>query len=67
MLPQPTTSKTDSWENEGGSLQPLDYATSLGVAGHLTESFTVGGYRYTNLADAVAQARRMTQRERDVL
>jgi hypothetical protein len=58
---------TESRETEGASVEPLDYAASVGVTRHLTESYSVGGYRYTNLADAVAQARRMTQRERDVL
>ena len=60
-------STTESWEDEGGSVQPLHYAESLGVTRHMTESFSVGGYRYTNIADAVAQARRMTKQEREVL
>ena len=62
-----TTSMTESREKDGASVQPLDYAASMGVTRHLTESYSVGGYRYTNLADAVAQARRLTQHERDLL
>ena len=49
----------DNWENEGGSARPLSYAESLGVTRVLTETFKVGGYSYTSLADAVAQARRL--------
>jgi hypothetical protein len=30
----------------------------MGVTRIMTATFSVGGYRYTNLADAVAQARR---------
>ncbi|MBT2133631.1 hypothetical protein KK137_04725 [Croceibacterium sp. LX-88] len=48
-----------NWENEGGSVGPESYAGSLGVVRVLTETFKVGGYTYTNLADAVAQARRI--------
>ena len=59
----PATPKTESSENEGEGCQPLEYASSLGVVRHLTESFSVGGYRYTNLADAVGQARRMKKLE----
>jgi hypothetical protein len=49
----------DDWENEGGSVRSLSYAESLGVTRVLTETFKIGGYSYTSLADAVAQARRM--------
>ena len=49
----------EEWDNEGGSARPLSYAESLGVTRVLTETFKVGGYSYTSLADAVAQARRM--------
>ena len=51
--------RAENWENEGGSLDPASYAESLGVASFLTESYSVGGYRYTNLADAIAQGQRM--------
>ncbi|WP_156457652.1 hypothetical protein [Altererythrobacter sp. Root672] len=50
---------SQNWENEGGSVHPKPYAESLGVVRVLTETFKVGGYTYTNLADAVAQARRL--------
>jgi len=49
----------DSWENEGGSIAPHNLAESVGVVRHLTETYSVGGFRYTNLTDAIAQARRM--------
>ncbi|HEY6814210.1 MAG TPA: hypothetical protein VI168_01600 [Croceibacterium sp.] len=52
-------SASESWENEGGTVRALSYAESLGVTRVLTETFKVGGYSYTTLADAVAQARRM--------
>jgi hypothetical protein len=54
-----STSVPEARENEGGSVRPLSYAESLGVTGVMTETFRVGGYSYTSLADAVAQARRM--------
>lgn len=58
---QPKTSeaKTQSWEDEGGSIAPESEADSLGVVRHVTETYSVGGYRYTKLADAIAQGRRM--------
>lgn len=34
-------------------------ARSLGVVSHPASTYTVGPYRYTNIADAIAQARRM--------
>lgn len=58
---QPTISKpvVENWENEGGSVSgPLD-APSLGITRFLTETYVVGGYTYTNLADAIAQGQRM--------
>jgi len=45
-------------ENDGGSVAPLSYAESIGVTRVLTETFKAGGYSYTSLADAVAQAHR---------
>jgi hypothetical protein len=52
-------SAPENLENEGESTRPLSYAESLGVTRVLTETFKVGGYSYTRLADAVAQARRL--------
>ena len=61
------SAKTDSWENEGGSIAPFDLARSLGVTREITETYSVGGYRYTNLTDAIAQARRMAKLESELL
>jgi hypothetical protein len=61
------TAKTESWENEGGSVTPVDLALSLGVTRQMTETYRVGGYHYTNLADAIAQARRMAKLEAELL
>jgi len=61
------TSEAQSWENEGGSTAPEDIAASLGVVRHMSETYSVGGYRYTTLTDAIAQARRMTKLEKDLL
>jgi len=33
-------------------------AESLGVVRHRTETYSVGGFRYANPTDAIAQARR---------
>ena len=37
---------------------------ALGVVRHVTETFTVGGFKYTNLDDAIAQARRTSAEAR---
>lgn len=63
----PVTAEAESWENEGGGMAPAKLARSLGVISHLTETYSVGGFRYTNLADAIAQARRMTRLEGELL
>jgi hypothetical protein len=65
MVQSPTPKWSDAeqaaqWENEGGHLQAPPSLEELGITRMLTESFAVGGYRYTTLADAVAQAKRMT-------
>jgi hypothetical protein len=49
----------ENWENEGGSLPEANYAEALGITRILSETYAVGGYNYTNLADAIAQARRL--------
>lgn len=70
-MPHPTppksVTKPESWENEGGSLAPQELAHSLGVVRHLTETYSVGGFHYTNLTDAIAQARRMAKLEGELL
>lgn len=63
----PPAVKTESWENEGGSIERIKLADSLGVVRHMTETYSVGGFRYSNLADAIAQARRMTKLESELL
>lgn len=50
-------SEIGAWENEGGELRP-DSDPSEGIKRTFTETFTVGPYRYTALADAIAQRRR---------
>ena len=59
--------KAESWENEGGSVATEQVAESLGVVRHLTETYSVGGFQYTNLTDAIAQARRMTKPDEALL
>ena len=60
-------SYTDGWENEGGSVAPLQLVESLGITRQISETYAVGGYRYTSLVDAIAQARRMAKLERELL
>ena len=67
LEPQITAIRAESWENEGGSIASLELAQSLGVTRHVTQSYSVGGYHYTNIKDAIAQARRMTALERELL
>ena len=57
------SARIESWENEGGSGTPVDLALSFGVTRQMTETYCVGGYHYTNLTDAIAQARRMAKLE----
>jgi hypothetical protein len=62
-----TSPRTESWENEGGSVpgsapeSPDSLAEALGITREINETYSVGGYHYTNLTDAIAQARRMTK------
>jgi len=65
--PKSAVVRNQSWENEGGSLAPDQLAESLGIRRQVTETYAVGQYRYTNLEDAVAQARRMAKLERELL
>jgi len=65
--PPESVTKAQSWENEGGSLDPQELAHSLGVVRYLTETYSVGGFHYTNLTDAIAQARRMAKLEGELL
>jgi hypothetical protein len=59
--------KAEAWESEGDSIAPDKLADSLGVVRHLTGSYSVGGFQYTNLTDAIAQARRMAKLEQALL
>ena len=66
-MPTSSTGATQSWDYEGGNSSPRQLAESLGVVCHATETYSVGSYKYTNLADAIAQARRMAKLERELL
>jgi hypothetical protein len=59
--------RAETWDNEGGSVPSGELADSLGIVRHLTETYSVGEFRYTSLTDAIAQARRMTKLERELL
>ena len=61
------TSRSESWDNEGGRVASERLAESLGVTRQMTETYSVGGYKYIKLTDAVAQARRMAKLERELL
>ena len=50
-----------AWENEGGSLDK-GLAASLGIKHSVTDQFETGGYHYTKLADAIAEAKRARAR-----
>lgn len=51
----------DAWEDEGGSLGSGPVA-ALGIKRSVIDEFTVGKYHYTNLSDAIAQAKRSRSR-----
>jgi hypothetical protein len=57
--PQLEAKPVDRWENEGGHLRAIPNPDEFGIKTIFTETFEVGGFRYTNRADAIAQARRM--------
>lgn len=46
-----------AWENEGGSLA-RETVDSLGIRHSVVDQFEIGGYRYSKLEDAIAEARR---------
>lgn len=50
-----------AWENEGGSLGSGPFA-AMGIKHSVIDEFTVGKYHYTNLPDALAQAKRSRSR-----
>lgn len=60
----PPASTPEAWENEGGLIAPVVDTDALGIVRHMTETFSVGGFRYTNLADAITQAHRTGAAER---
>lgn len=60
--PRHLPASSETWENEGGSLKPNPNLERFGIVRHLVESYSVGGYRYAKLADAMAQSRRMASR-----
>jgi len=67
LITTPIMTEVESWENEGGGIVPAELARALGVVSHTTRTYSVGEYHYTNLADAIAQARRMTKLESELL
>lgn len=63
----PAIAHAEAWENEGGSMPSAEeLAERLGVTRHMTETYSVGGFRYTSLTDAIAQARRRAKLEREL-
>lgn len=66
-IPGAAITGTGSRDDARGPVALREMAERLGVVRHLTETYSVGGYRYTNLADAIAQARSMAKLERELL
>jgi hypothetical protein len=66
IVTQPAA-KIESSQEEGGSADTARLAESLGVVRHMTETYSVGGFRYTSLTDAIAQARRMAKLEAELI
>lgn len=58
---------TDRWDNEGGHLRPETQSSDalqsdlkkLGITPVQMTVFDCGGYRYSNLRDAIAAAKRL--------
>lgn len=63
--PNSASIRNEACENEPGGVDQL--AQSLGVTRQMTETYTVGGYHYTNLTDAIAEGRRRAKLERELL
>lgn len=53
----PALRSAESWENEGASLS-VDIANSYGIKHSVIDQYEIGGYRYSKLEDAVAEAKR---------
>lgn len=62
--PAPVTGVGEAAGHQAADIQS---AESLGVVRHMTETYSVGSFRYTSLTDAVAQARRMIRLERELI
>lgn len=60
-----TAVPTEPPKVEDGRIATLRLAESLGVTRQVSETYSIGGYSYTNLADAIAQARRISERAGD--
>ena len=69
---RPPTSEgsTDRWENEGGPMRSSEMSTrddlrseleKYGITQVQLTVFDWGGYRYSNLADAIAAAKRVAR------
>ncbi|MGI9374598.1 MAG: hypothetical protein ACR2PC_00675 [Tsuneonella suprasediminis] len=56
--PQPASVPLDSWESEGGSLDPPQVPLPNGVTTDIIRQFYVGPYVYTDLALALAEHHR---------
>ena len=57
--PPATVPGTGSWESEGGALaQPASPEIPEGILAVTVTHYRVGPYKYTSLADAMAQYRR---------
>ena len=61
--PNPLPSRAELWENVGREHCAGTECRVPGIVCHLTETYSVGGFQYTNLTDAIAQARRMAKLE----
>lgn len=60
-----TAVPTEPPKVEDARIAALRLAESLGVTRQVSETYSIGGYSYTNLADAIAQARRISERAGD--
>jgi hypothetical protein len=68
--PDQTSDASDRWEDEGGQVPDRKRNDQralraelerLGIKSVSTTIYEWGGFRYTNMADAIAAARRATQ------
>lgn len=62
--PDRTEQPIERWDGEGGSPDPDGEDLPSGITSRLVREYMVGSYRYTDLAQALAERERQIERDR---